>query len=75
MHHATMTCKNHPNKHWHCKVIAVNADGSYNGCRNIFYDWRDEPECTCSGELLTVVPNDETRAAWIDEHHGQKPSW
>lgn len=38
MRHAILTCKNHPNLRWSCKECAVNADGSYNGSRNIFFD-------------------------------------
>lgn len=42
MRHAILTCKNHPNLRWSCKEIAVTpqgneGQGSYNGCRNIFF--------------------------------------
>jgi hypothetical protein len=37
MIHRILTCKNHPDRRWSCKDIAVNLDGSYNGMRSLFY--------------------------------------
>lgn len=66
---ATMTCKNHPDRIWSCKDIAV-TNGRYNGSRNIFYfgsapfePFSDGsgvnalgtlPECPCPGSDLVV---------------------
>lgn len=33
----TLTCIHHPNLRWLTKGIACNANGSYNGARNIFF--------------------------------------
>jgi hypothetical protein len=38
MRHVILTCKHHPNLRWSTKECAVNADGSYNGLRNIFFN-------------------------------------
>ena len=35
-----MCCRKHPELFWVCKDIAVNADGSYNGSRSLFFQGR-----------------------------------
>jgi hypothetical protein len=37
MRRISMTCKHHPELRWSAKSIAVNNDGSYNGCRSIMF--------------------------------------
>jgi hypothetical protein len=73
MEHITLTCKNHRNLRWHCKEVAVNGDGSYNGSRNIFFDGSTtstgvmlhreadgsiSKECPCPPSDLTFAPKD-----------------
>lgn len=41
---AILTCTHHPRLRWYCKDIACNADGSYNGARNIFFFGFRAPE-------------------------------
>lgn len=74
MRHVSLTCKNHPNLRWSCKEIAVNANGTYNGARNIFFNgeyagelYSDKSgskcnpaiECDCPPNCLTFAPEDE----------------
>ena len=49
--HIALTCKNHPHLRWSTKNIAPI------GARSIFYQ-SAEPECSCSGSDLEVVPID-----------------
>ena len=64
MMHVEMKCENHPEKRWFCKAIAVNRNGRYNGCRNIFpQEW---PECPCPGSDLIAVDIDLVNR-WHDE--------
>jgi len=73
MKHVTLTCKNHRNLRWHCKEVAVNGDGSYNGSRNIFFEGSTTStgmafhrevdgsilqECDCPSSDLTLIPDD-----------------
>ena len=46
--HIGLTCKNHPELSWSTKNI------SYIGARSIFYDYRGQSECGCSGHVLIV---------------------
>lgn len=59
MQHMEMKCENHPDLRWHCKAIAINRNGRYNGSRNIFFrDWDGEAflkECDCPGSALIAV--------------------
>lgn len=56
MRHAILTCKHHAHLRWSTKLCAVNADGSYNGARNIFFNgeptgagmYRDNSGLQCS---------------------------
>lgn len=54
--HIFTACKcGHPGL-WMHKGLALNADGSYNGARNIFYlGWRSGPECSCPPRMLHMV--------------------
>ena len=71
----TLTCKHHRNLRWHCKEVAVNGDGSYNGSRNIFFegsttstgvvihreaDGSIVQECDCPPSDMTFAPKDNT---------------
>lgn len=38
MRHVILTCQAHPALRWSCKACAVNADGTYNGSRNIVFN-------------------------------------
>tara|TARA_R100000687_G_C6367223_1_gene126206 strand:- start:63 stop:512 length:450 start_codon:yes stop_codon:yes gene_type:complete len=73
MEHVTLTCKHHRNLRWHCKEVAVNGDGSYNGSRNIFFegsttskgivvhreaDGSTVQECPCPPSDMTFAPKD-----------------
>jgi len=44
--HIGLRCRNHPHLRWHTKNIAPI------GCRRVFYDSANVPECTCpAGDL------------------------
>lgn len=69
MRHVLLTCLNHPHLRWHCKEIAVDSLGRYNGCRSIFYigpvvkiaDVPEEKECSCPPEQLRFAPEELER--------------
>ncbi len=66
-----MTCENHPDLFWSCKMQAVSKSGRYTGARNIFfmgklgldgkmidrYNDDNEPirECDCPGSKLIAT--------------------
>lgn len=61
-----LTCINHPDLRWRCKVQAI-TNGRYNGERHLFYigttddleTWSASvPECTCPTTDLRVVPEE-----------------
>ena len=43
-----LTCENHPDLRWHCKMQAVSRSGRYTGARNIFFSGK----VLDSGELV-----------------------
>ena len=64
MSHITLRCRNHPDKLWHCKSIAVNRNGSYNGQRNLFTHEMLMDECECPASDLEFA-TEQDRETWI----------
>ena len=54
--HVMTACRCGHGSLWMHKGLALNADGGYNGARNVFYlGWDVEPECECPGSSLRMV--------------------
>ena len=71
MEHVRLTCKHHTNLRWSCKEIAVSRDGSYNGCRTLFFNGDKDAlvttpkpeggyveECDCPSRDLQLAPGE-----------------
>lgn len=75
MRRVSLTCINHPDLRWSCKEIAIDSNGRYNGCRNIFFDGSTAVphtnkalppeyfvrECTCPADDLRLSPEEIER--------------
>ena len=64
--HVSLHCENHPELHWHCKIIAVSRNGRYNGMRNIFQ--AQDYECPCPGASLII---DEEELPTLEAYYNQ----
>jgi hypothetical protein len=81
MQHMMITCEAHPDLEWSAKAIAINRNGRYNGCRNIFFIGHKDHgayngetgevyrECECPGSGLIARDLDAVNH-WHDSESG-----